>query len=80
MRRPLRFVGAACGLTLLLAAPVQAQLNGNHTLGDFGVQAGTQPRQGFSPRCSTCEPTPTPSRMLTETPSACPRTLPGAST
>ena len=47
MRRPLRFLGAACGLTLLLAAPVQAQLNGNHSLGDFGVQAGTQPQPGF---------------------------------
>ena len=47
MRRRLRFLGAACGLTLLLAVPVQAQLNGNHSLGDFGVQAGTQPRPGF---------------------------------
>ena len=47
MRRRLRFLGAACGLTLLLAVPVQAQLNGNHSLGDFGVQAGTQPQPGF---------------------------------
>ena len=27
--------------------PVQAQLNGTHTLGDFGVQAGSQPAPGF---------------------------------
>ena len=47
MRRRLRFLGAACGLTLLSAVPVQAQLNGNHSLGDFGVQAGTQPQPGF---------------------------------
>ena len=47
MRRRLRFLGAACGLTLLPAVPVQAQLNGSHSLGDFGVQAGTQPAPGF---------------------------------
>ena len=47
MRRRLRFLGAACGLTLFSAVPVQAQLNGNHSLGDFGVQAGTQPQPGF---------------------------------
>ncbi len=47
MRRRLRFLGAACGLALLPAVPVQAQLNGSHSLGDFGVQAGTQPAPGF---------------------------------
>ena len=47
MRRRLRFLAAACGLTLLPAVPVQAQLNGSHPLGDFGVQAGTQPQPGF---------------------------------
>ncbi len=49
MRRRLRFLGlgVACGLTLLPAVPAQAQLNGNHSLGDFGVQAGTQPQPGF---------------------------------
>ena len=36
----------ACGLTLLLAVPAQAQLNGSHTLGDFGVQSGSQPAPG----------------------------------
>jgi hypothetical protein len=36
----------ACGLTLLLAVPAQAQLNGSHTLGDFGVQSGSQPQPG----------------------------------
>ena len=32
---------------LLLAVPAQAQLNGSHTLGDFGVQSGSQPQPGF---------------------------------
>jgi hypothetical protein len=36
----------ACGLALLLAVPAQAQLNGSHTLGDFGVQSGSQPQPG----------------------------------
>ena len=39
--------GAACGLTLVLAVPAQAQLNGSHSLGDFGVQAGSQPAPRF---------------------------------
>ncbi len=30
-------------LTLLAAVPAQAQLNGSHTLGDFGVNSGSQP-------------------------------------
>jgi hypothetical protein len=39
---------AACaGLALLAAIPAQAQLNGAHLLGDFGVNAGTQPPPGF---------------------------------
>jgi hypothetical protein len=46
MRR-LMLLGAACGLALLLAVPAQAQLNGSHSLGDFGVQSGTQPTPGF---------------------------------
>jgi hypothetical protein len=29
-----------------LALPAQAQLNGSHTLGDFGVQSGSQPSPG----------------------------------
>jgi hypothetical protein len=38
----------ACGLTLLLlAVPAQAQLNGSHTPGDYGVQSGSQPSPGF---------------------------------
>jgi hypothetical protein len=40
-------LGQACGLMLLLAGPAQAQLNGSHTLGDFGVQSGSQPQPGF---------------------------------
>ena len=43
----LLLLGNACGLVLLLAVPAQAQLNGSHTLGDFGVQSGTQPQPGF---------------------------------
>ena len=39
--------GGACGLTLVLATPAQAQLNGSHSLGDFGVQAGSQPAPRF---------------------------------
>ena len=44
--RLLSFV-EACALTLLAAAPAQAQLNGSHSLGDFGVQSGSQPLPGF---------------------------------
>ena len=33
----------ACWLTLLLAVPADAQLNGSHSLGDFSVQSGSQP-------------------------------------
>jgi hypothetical protein len=41
-------LGVVVGLaTLVLAVPAQAQLNGSHTLGDFGVQSGTQPQPGF---------------------------------
>jgi hypothetical protein len=46
MRR-LMLLGAACGVALLLAVPAQAQLNGSHSLGDFGVQSGSQPQPGF---------------------------------
>ena len=45
--RMLTLLGTACGLTLLLAAPAHAQLNGSHSLGDFGVQSGSQPQPGF---------------------------------
>jgi hypothetical protein len=40
-------LGMVCGLTLLLAAPARAQLNGSHLLGDFGVNSGSQPQPGF---------------------------------
>jgi hypothetical protein len=43
-------IATLCALTalaLLVAIPVQAQLNGSHLLGDFGVKAGTQPNPGF---------------------------------
>jgi hypothetical protein len=47
MRR-LTWLGASCALMLLLpAVPAQAQLNGSHTLGDFGVKSGSQPDPGF---------------------------------
>jgi hypothetical protein len=42
-----RLLGLACALSLLGAVPAQAQLNGSHTLGDFGVQSGSQPAPGF---------------------------------
>jgi hypothetical protein len=32
---------------VLCATPAYAQFNGSHTLGDFGVQSGTQPMPGF---------------------------------
>jgi hypothetical protein len=34
-------------LLLLPAVPAQAQLSGSHSLGDFGVQSGSQPQPGF---------------------------------
>ena len=40
-------LGAVCMVTLLTAVPAQAQLNGSHSLGDFGVQSGSQPAPGF---------------------------------
>ena len=46
MRRVTTFV-VVCVVILLLANPAQAQLNGSHTLGDFGVQSGSQPQPGF---------------------------------
>ena len=46
MRR-LMVPAIAFGLTLLLAMPAQAQLNGSHSLGDFGAQSGSQPQPGF---------------------------------
>jgi hypothetical protein len=45
--RRLMVPATACGLTLLLAVPALAQLNGSHTPGDFGVQSGSQPQPGF---------------------------------
>ena len=47
MRGRLIRLVAACVLTLLAATPAHAQLNGSHSLGDFGVQAGSQPAPGF---------------------------------
>ena len=38
----------AFGLTLLQAVPAEAQLNGSHSQGDFGVQSGSQPQPGFN--------------------------------
>lgn len=45
--KTMKVLGALCGLTLLLAAPARAQLNGSHLTGDFGVNAGSQPQPGF---------------------------------
>ena len=46
MTRPIG-VAAVFGLMLVLARPAAAQLNGSHSLGDFGVQSGSQPQPGF---------------------------------
>ena len=46
MRLP-TIVGVAWALVLTLCAPARAQLSGSHTLGDYGVQAGSQPAPGF---------------------------------
>ncbi len=46
MRR-LLLPAIACGLTLYIAAPAEAQLNGSHTPGDYGVQSGSQPAPGL---------------------------------
>ena len=40
-------LGMFVAIGALLATPAQAQFNGSHTLGDFGVQSGTQPAPGF---------------------------------
>ena len=40
-------LGALLAAAFLVAAPARAQFNGSHTLGDFGVQSGTQPAAGF---------------------------------
>jgi hypothetical protein len=40
-------LGAAVSLTVLVPVPARAQLNGSHTLGDYGVQSGSQPLPGF---------------------------------
>ena len=41
------WVSVLCGLMLVLARPADAQLNGSHSLGDFGAQSGSQPQPGF---------------------------------
>jgi hypothetical protein len=44
MRR-LATTAAFAAVALLAAIPAQAQLNGAHLLGDFGVNSGTQLRR-----------------------------------
>lgn len=46
MKRPI-WLGAALAVALLPALKAEAQLNGSHSLGDFGVAAGSQPQPGF---------------------------------
>jgi hypothetical protein len=41
------WVGIVSGLMLALARPAAAQLNGSHSLGDFGGQSDSQPQPGF---------------------------------
>jgi hypothetical protein len=45
--RQVTILSALCALSVLVAAPAQAQLNGSHLLGDSGVVSGTQPAPGF---------------------------------
>jgi hypothetical protein len=45
-KRRVMLLGAACAL-MLQPVPAQAQLNGSHSLGDFGIQSGTQPQPGM---------------------------------
>ena len=45
MKKNLRF--AVVALTMLVAAPAYAQLNGENLLGDLGVKSGTQPEPGL---------------------------------
>jgi len=45
MKHPVT-LGLFVAIGALLATPAQAQFNGSHTLGDFGVQSGTQPAPG----------------------------------
>ena len=40
-------LGVAAFLATLVAAPAQAQLNGENLLGDMGVKSGTQPEPGL---------------------------------
>jgi hypothetical protein len=42
-----RIIGAALVALALSAVPVQAQFNGSHNLGDFGLQSGSQPAAGL---------------------------------
>jgi hypothetical protein len=43
-----RYATAGALLTaIMVAGPAHAQFNGDHTLGDFGVQSGSQPAPGF---------------------------------
>lgn len=47
LKKIMKWLGAACVLMLLSTVNAQAQLNGSHTLGDFGVNSGTQPAPGL---------------------------------
>jgi hypothetical protein len=40
-------VPAAVAVAIMVAAPAQAQLNGENLLGDMGVKSGSQPHPGF---------------------------------
>ena len=45
--RKMRIVPAALLAATMVAAPAQAQLNGENLLGDMGVKSGSQPHPGF---------------------------------
>ena len=47
MRKTISITAAIMTVAVLLPTPSAAQLNGSHTLGDYGVQSGSQPQPGF---------------------------------
>ena len=66
MKHPVT-LGLFVAIGALLATPAQAQFNGSHTLGDFGVKPARNPPPGSTQRPSTIATAPTPSRTGTAT-------------
>ena len=47
MTRTISITAAIMAVAVLLPTPSEAQLNGSHTPGDYGVQSGSQPQPGL---------------------------------